>query len=138
LRSGYQPERQVRVYVYGVPCDMRKSFDGRIALVKNAMGKDPLSSHLYVFVNRRRNLLKSIYWDRSGFCIWSKKLEQGNIISNWNLEREREMDYRQLTLVLEGIEKKSQKKNDISCVYRLQLPPLMMYIFQTDFGNRSK
>ena len=109
------PEGQVRVYLYGAPCDMRKSFGGLIALVKNAMGMDPLSGHLFVFVNRRGNLLKSIYWDRSGFCIWSKKLEQGNFISNWKMARGQEMDYTQLILLLEGIEKKSQKKRYRMC-----------------------
>lgn len=104
------PEGQVRVYLYGSPCDMRKSFNGLIALAKNAMGQDPLSGHLFVFVNRRGNYLKALYWDRSGFCIWSKRLEQGNFISNWRQERGREMDYTQLKLMLEGIEKKRQKK----------------------------
>lgn len=104
------PEVQVRVYLYGAPCDMRKSFAGLIGLVKNAMGLDPMSGHLFTFVNRRGNYLKAIYWDRSGFCIWSKKLEQGNFISNWQKEKDREMDYTQLKLLLEGIEKKHQKK----------------------------
>ena len=80
------PEGQVRVYLYGSPCDMRKSFDGLIALSKNGMGQDPLSGHLFVFVNRRGNILKALYWDRSGFCVWSKRLEAGNFISNWKQE----------------------------------------------------
>lgn len=104
------PEGQVRVYLYGAPCDMRKSFNGLVALAKNAMGQDPLSGHLFVFVNRRGNYLKAMYWDRSGFCIWAKKLERGNFISNWQKESGREMDYTQLKLLLEGIEKKRQKK----------------------------
>ena len=109
------PEGQVRVYLYGSPCDMRKSFNGLIALTKNVMGQDPLSGHLFVFVNRRGNYLKTLYWDRSGFCIWSKKLEQGNYVSNWQTEQGREMDYTQLKLLLEGIEKKSQKKRYRRC-----------------------
>jgi transposase len=104
------PEGQVRVYLYGSPCDMRKSFNGLVALAKNEMGKDPLSGHLFVFVNRRGNYLKALYWDRSGFCIWAKLLERGNFVSNWRLQRGREMDYTQLKLLLEGIEKKRQKK----------------------------
>ena len=104
------PEGQVRVYLYGTPCDMRKSFNGLVALTKNAMQLDPLSGHLFVFVNRRGNYLKALYWDRSGFCIWAKRLEQGNFISNWSRVREQEMDYTQLKLLLEGIEKKGQKK----------------------------
>ena len=103
-------EGQVRIYLYGQPCDMRKSFTGLTALAKNAMGQDPLSGHLFVFVNRRGNYLKALYWDRSGFCIWAKRLERGNFISNWQLERGREMDYTQLKLLLEGIEKTHQKK----------------------------
>jgi len=89
---------------------MRKSFNGLVALTKNVMGQDPLSGHLFVFVNRRGNYLKALYWDRSGFCIWAKRLEQGNFISNWKGVRGREMDYTQLKLLLEGIEKKRQKK----------------------------
>lgn len=58
------PEGQVRVYLYGAPCDMRRSFNGLISLTKNAMGRDPLSGHLFVFVNRRGNYLKALYWDR--------------------------------------------------------------------------
>jgi transposase len=68
-----------------------------------------------VFVNRRGNILKSLYWDRSGFCVWAKRLEQGSFISNWNITRGREMDYTQLKLLLEGIEKKSQKKRYRQC-----------------------
>lgn len=104
------PEGQVRVYLYGQPCDMRKSFRGLIALAKNAMSQDPLSGHLYAFVNKRGNYLKALYFDRTGFCIWAKKLERGNFISNWKTEQGREMDYTQLKLLLEGIEKKRQKK----------------------------
>ena len=104
------PEGQVRIYLYGSPCDMRKSFNGLVALTKNGMKLDPLSGHLFVFVNRRGNYLKALYWDRSGFCIWAKRLERGNYISNWARVREREMDYTELKLLLEGIEKKSRKK----------------------------
>jgi transposase len=104
------PEGHVQVYLYGSPCDMRKSFNGLIALTKNVMGKDPLSGHLFVFVNRRGNYLKALYWDRSGYCLWAKRLELGSFISNWTKSHQQEMDYTQLKMLLEGIEKKSQKK----------------------------
>lgn len=103
-------EGQVRIYLYGQPCDMRKSFAGLIALAENAMGYNPLSGHLFVFVNKRGNYLKALYWDRSGFCIWAKKLESGSFVSNWKMVEGKEMDYTQLKLLLEGIEKKHQKK----------------------------
>jgi transposase len=51
-----------------------------------------------------------LYWDRTGFCIWSKRLEQGNFVSNWANTKAREMDYTQLKMMLEGIEKGGQKK----------------------------
>ncbi len=103
------PEGQTRIFLYGEPCDMRKSFAGLISLTRNAMGKNPLSGHLFVFVNRRGNYLKALYWDRSGFAIWAKKLERGSFISNWGRESSREMGFTQLKLLLEGIEKSKQK-----------------------------
>ncbi len=104
------PEGQVRVYFYGAPCDMRNSFDGLIAKTKNLMGRDPMSGHLFVFANRRGNIIKVLYWDRSGFCVWSKRLEVGCFISSWKERADLEMDYTGLKLMLEGIEKKRQKK----------------------------
>ena len=71
------PEGQIRVHLYGVPADMRKSFDGLSALARNAMGFDPLSGHLFVFINRRATQIKVLYFDRSGFCVWAKRLEAG-------------------------------------------------------------
>jgi transposase len=67
----------VQVFVHGRAVDMRKRFTDLIALTKHALGQDPLSGHLFVFIYRRGDYLKVRYWDRSGFCIWSKRLEQG-------------------------------------------------------------
>lgn len=89
---------------------MRKSFNGLTSLAKTVMHQDPLSGHLFVFVNRRGNFLKTLYWDRTGYCIWSKRLEQGNFVSNWSETKAREMDYTQLKMLLEGIEKGRQRK----------------------------
>ncbi|MFW6218255.1 MAG: IS66 family insertion sequence element accessory protein TnpB [Verrucomicrobiota bacterium] len=103
------PEGRIRVFLYGAPCDMRKSFDGLSGLVKNVMDRDPLSGHLFVFVNRRGNQLKALYWDRSGYCVWTKRLERGSFISNWRATEGREMDFTGLKLLLEGVEKRRQK-----------------------------
>ena len=89
---------------------MRKSFNGLSGLVRHAMGEDPLSGCVFVFVNRRGNYLKAFYWDRSGFCIWAKRLERGSFISDWRSVKSREMDCMQLKLLLEGIEAKRKKK----------------------------
>ena len=63
------PEARVRVFLHGQPVDMRKSFDGLIALTRQGLGQDPLSGHVYVYVNRRGDQLKALYWDRTGFCL---------------------------------------------------------------------
>jgi transposase len=66
-----------RVFVYGRPVDMRKSFDGLFSVVTNGLGEDPMSGDLYLFLNRRRNFLKGLLWDRTGFLIIAKRLERG-------------------------------------------------------------
>lgn len=97
------PEGAVRVHVYGQPVDMRKSFDGLYALARHVLGLDPLSGALFVFVNRRGSQLKVLYWDRSGFCIWSKRLERGRFVSDWSQIQTREIDWTHFKLMLEGI-----------------------------------
>lgn len=66
-----------RLWLCTAPTDMRKAYDGLVALAKHHLGHDPLSGHGFVFVNRRRTQMKLLYFDRDGFCIWSKRLEQG-------------------------------------------------------------
>ena len=70
------PEGQVRVHLYGKPVDMRRSFDGLYALTRHELGQDPMSGALFVFINRRATQMKVLYWDRTGFCVWAKRLEQ--------------------------------------------------------------
>jgi transposase len=67
----------VRVYLATEPADMRKSFDGLAALTSGRLALDPLSGHLFVFVNRRRDRIKVLYWDRDGLAVWAKRLERG-------------------------------------------------------------
>lgn len=98
------PEARVRVFVYGRPVDLRKSFTGLIALAQQGLGQDPLSGHLLVFINRRGDYLKVLYWDRTGFCLWAKRLERGRFVSNWRATVNRELDVTGLKLLLEGIE----------------------------------
>ena len=104
------PEGQIRVQLYGAPVDMRKSFDGLSALVKHGMGHDPLSGQLFVFVNRRASQMKVLYFDRSGYCVWAKRLEAGRFISDWRVVRSRELDWTGLKLMLEGIEVGRRRK----------------------------
>jgi transposase len=100
---------------------MRKSYDGLQALARQAMGRDPLDGALYIFVNRRGSQLKSQYFDRSGFCIWGKRLESGKFISDWRSVRSREIDWTGLKLLLEGLEGKRGWSS--SCVRRHRPSP---------------
>ena len=104
------PEGQIRVQLYGQPADMRKSFDGLSALAAHAMCQDPLSGQLFVFINRRATQIKVLYFDRSGYCVWAKRLEAGRFIGDWRAVRSRVMDWTALKLLLEGIEPGRQRK----------------------------
>ena len=70
----------VRVYLCLSPCDMRRSFDGLHALVRDHLQMDAFAGHLYLFANKRRDRVKILYWDRDGFAIWSKRLEEGSYV----------------------------------------------------------
>ena len=104
------PEGQIRVHVYGRPVDMRKSYDGLYALTRQELVQDPLNGRLFVFINRRATQMKVLYWDRTGFCVWAKRLEQGRFLSDWGRATTREMDWTGLKLLLEGIEAKVVRK----------------------------
>ena len=67
----------VRVYLATKPADMRKSFDGLAALASGSLALDPFFGHLFVFVNKRRDRIKILYWDRDGLAVWAKRLERG-------------------------------------------------------------
>ncbi len=68
----------VRVYLCLTPTDMRRSFDGLHALVRDHLQLDAFAGHLYIFGNRRKDRLKVLYWDHDGFAVWAKRLEEGS------------------------------------------------------------
>jgi transposase len=98
------PEGRIRVHLYGQPCDMRRSFDGLSALARNALGRDPMDGSLYVYVNRKATQMRVLYFDRSGYCVWGKRLEAGKFLSDWRAVHTREMNWTELKLLIEGIE----------------------------------
>lgn len=67
----------VRIYVAVGPVDMRKSFDGLAGVVRDRFRMDPMSGHLFVFRNKRGNLMKMIWWDRTGYAVLAKRLSRG-------------------------------------------------------------
>ena len=75
--------RQVAVFAFGGPIDMRKGFDGLAAVVTQDLGRDPLSGDVFLFVNRTRNRAKVLLWDGTGLCIYAKRLEQGRFACLW-------------------------------------------------------
>lgn len=96
----------VRVYLCLTACDMRKSFASLAALVRSQMDLDPLGGHLYVFWSRRKERVKILYWDRDGFAVWAKRLEEGTYALPFceSGEVRREITAQELAALLSGID----------------------------------
>lgn len=97
----------VRIFVAAEPVDLRRGFDGLAAAAREVIRQDPLSGHLFVFVNRRRNRMKLLVWDRTGYLLLYKRLERGTfrVLREPVLgQRHVEMDAGELAMLLEGID----------------------------------
>lgn len=117
----------VNVFLALDPVDMRKGFHGLTALVESILSQNPLSGHWFVFINRRRDRVKILTWDGSGFCIYYKRLERGTFelpqLDRLNQQsgpdqQSIELSGSQLSLILAGIELSSVKQRP-----RFQLQP---------------
>ncbi len=100
----FVPSQQARIWLCTRPTDMRKSYNGLSALVKNQLQHDPLSGHYFVFVNRRQTLMKVLYFEPSGYCLWSKRLEQGRFHVRASPTGQRRLTWADLQLLIDGIE----------------------------------
>ncbi len=95
---------QAKVYLVAGYTDMRKAIGGLSVMVQAQMDMDPFSGHLFVFCNRKQDIVKILYWDVNGFCLWQKKLEKGSF--KWPHSKEEVMclERRQLVWLLDGLD----------------------------------
>lgn len=103
---------RLNFYLCAQPTDMRKSFDGLCGMVTSALARDPLSGDVYVFFNRRRDRLKLLMWDRTGFWIFYKRLERGTFQLPLHLSNHTSLNvpYEELMMIIEGIDLASAKR----------------------------
>jgi transposase len=94
----------VRIYLATGVTDLRRSIDGLSALVRERLSRDPLSGHLFLFRNRRGDRVKVLVWDRSGFCLLYKRLEQGTFAWPTEATGSVEMHAADLALLLAGVD----------------------------------
>jgi transposase len=94
----------VRVFIASVPVDLRRSFDSLAGCVQDLLQQDPLSGHLFVFRNRSGDRVKILYWDRTGYCLWYKRLEKGTFSVPVGPRASAEISAAELVLLLEGID----------------------------------
>jgi len=102
----------VRIYVAVEPVNMRRSFDGLMAQVRSVLVRDPLSGHVFAFINRRRNQVKLLMWTRGGFTIIHKRLEVGTFTFVERLRCDAtsvELGAHELSMLLEGIDVKRSR-----------------------------
>lgn len=96
--------RNLVVHARAEPTDLRKGYDGLFVLVRDALGEDPLSGHLFLFVSRNCKRAKVLLWDGTGLCIYAKRLEQGRFVAPWERTEEPslKLTVSELALFLEG------------------------------------
>ena len=110
----------MQAWVCAQPTDMRRSYDGLCMLARTVILQEPTSGHLFVFFGRRRDAVKVLYWDGTGFCIWSKRLEAGTFAPVTADENSGsiQLDRAGLLLLLEGVDLAQTKKRKL---FHLQL-----------------
>lgn len=97
-------DSQARIWLCTEPTDMRKSFRGLSALVRNQLNHDPLSGQYFVFINRRKTQMKMLYFSRTGYCLWAKRLERGQFQVRASASGQRALTLADLQLLIDGIE----------------------------------
>jgi transposase len=99
------PQIQPRtIYVKPGPTDMRKQINGLAVMVQDVLGRNPFDGAYFMFCNRRREMIKILYWEDSGFCLWTKRLEEEKFPWPKDESAVREITTDQLTQLLSGID----------------------------------
>ena len=96
--------RQLRVWAYTSPVDMRKGFDALFGLVRSELGRDPLEGDAFLFVSRSRRLAKVLLWDGTGLCVYAKRMERSRFAKLWGVAdgSEIELTSAELAAYLDG------------------------------------
>ena len=102
----------VRIFFCTTPTNMNYSFDGLMGRAEEIFEQDPCSGHLFLFLNRSRDRLKILFWDRDGFCIFYKRLERGTfqLLTASNDKEGIELDYSQLVKLLGGLDLRTGRR----------------------------
>ena len=102
----------LRIFMCMTPVRMNLSFDRLMGLAQQTFNQDPVSGHLFLFLNRLRDRVKILFWDVDGFCIWYKRLEAGTfqLPSAENHEQGIELNCDQLSKLLGGIDLRNGRK----------------------------
>jgi transposase len=104
--------QHLRVFLAVGATDMRKSINGLCVLVQMQMELDPFAGHLFAFSNRRRNMVKILYWDRNGFCLWQKRLERHRFVWPQSAQQVVSLDGRELHWLLEGLDIRQYRSHE--------------------------
>lgn len=102
----------VRIFLCTTPTNMNYSFDHLMGRAQEIFQQDPCSGHLFLFLNRSRDRIKILFWDRDGFCIFYKRLERGTfqLLTTTNDDEGIELDYSQLVRLLGGLDLRTGRR----------------------------
>jgi transposase len=99
-----------KIYIASESTDMRRSFDRLAAMVEQVLHHDPFSGHLFLFKSRAGDRVKILWWDRGGFCLWYKRLEEGTFHFPERAGDCYEIDSSELAILLEGIDLRGARR----------------------------
>ncbi|MFM9010586.1 MAG: IS66 family insertion sequence element accessory protein TnpB [Planctomycetota bacterium] len=100
------------IYLHSGSTDMRKSFDGLSGIISGTFGGDPADGSLFLFVNKRRDRIKALWWDGDGYVLWYKRLEEGTfeVVPSRPGEARVRIDSTQLAMILGGVRLESARR----------------------------